>query len=372
MTPSPNSFPQLKTASSHLLTAIHKLEELISQMLDAQDTPGLGVAILSRDEVLYLKGFGVKRCGHPDPVTPTTLFQMASVSKPISATAFALLQQQGLCSFNDYPNQYLPTLFKGDAYSALTIAHMLNHTSGITYEGFEDLIESYVPRQKILQKLKETPVSSKLGEKFDYNNVVYGLTGDIMASITGQPIETVLKEYLFKPLGMNHACVGLPALLDMSDRFYPHMEGPDGKLIAAPHYSHSYYIFPTSAGINACVQDLIPFIQLYLGKYPEIISKEALAPLITPTTYAMESLQYLGDPRGLAREAWYGLGWLLINLGRERLVYHTGYLNGVRNFVAFLPDHDIGIVLLANSERKVASTLGLEFFYQYLRLDEQG
>jgi beta-lactamase class C len=370
MTPSSNSTPEVNTAPPPLREAIQKLEENISHRIKVQDIPGIALAIFSRDEVYYRQGFGVKKWDSSDPITPTTLFQMASVSKPLSATAFALLEQKGLCSFNDHPNDYLPTLFKGDAYKNLTIKHMANHTSGIPYDGFEDLIETYVPREHILKVLKNTPMTSNPGEKFVYNNVVYGLIGDIMVAVAGKSIEAVLKEYLFDPLSMDKATVGFAALLDASDRAYPYMEDPDGKLIAAPHYSHSYYIFPTSAGINACVNDLIPFIQLYFGKYPQIISKEALAPLHHPTINASESLEFLGDPRGLAKEAWYGLGWLLTNLGQEKLVYHTGYLNGVRNFVAFLPTHDIGIVLLANSERKVASSLGLEFFYHYLGLGE--
>jgi beta-lactamase class C len=368
MTPSSLSTVQLNIDQPQLTKAIYKLEDMASEAINAEDTPGLVAAIFDRDEVHYLKGFGVRRQGYPDPVTPTTLFQMASVSKPISVTALAILQQMGFCSRNDHPNRNLPALFKGDAYMGLKVEHMLNHSSGITYEGFEELIESYIPRQHILKKLAETLPTSKPGEKFEYNNVVYGLIGDIMESVTGKSIDVVLKQYLFNPLTMEHACVGLPALLDACDRFYPHMEDSDGKLVAAPHYSHSYYIFPTSAGINACVKDLVPFIQLYLGRYPDIISKEALAPLLLPTINANKSLEFLGMPREPIKEAWYGLGWLLLNIGKERVVYHTGYLNGVRNFIGFLPERGMGIALLANTERMVASRLGLEFIYQYLGL----
>lgn len=74
--------------------------------------------------------------------------------------------------------------------------------------------------------MRKTPVSANPGDQFEYNNVIYGLIGDIMASITGKPLETALKEYLFKPLGMDHACIGLPALLEACDRFYPYMDDP--------------------------------------------------------------------------------------------------------------------------------------------------
>lgn len=354
------------TKKEQLSIAIQKLEQMALEAINIEDTPGIAVGIFDRHDTYYVQGFGVTRKEYPGPVTPSTLFQMASISKPIHATALAVLQQKRLCSLKDHPHRYLPELFNGDAYINLRLENMLNHSSGVTYEGFEELIESYIPRKIILDKLAETLPTSQPGLTFEYNNVVYGLIEDVICAVTNKPLDTVLRESLFDPLGMQHACIGLPALLDASDRFYPYLEGVDGKLAAAPHYSHSYYIFPASAGVNASIMDLIPFIQLYLGRFPEIMPQEALLPLITPSIDATKSLAFLGMPREPIKEAWYGLGWLLLNVGEARVVYHTGYLNGVRNFIAFLPDHGIGITLLANTERMVASKLGLEFIYQYL------
>lgn len=196
--------------------------------------------------------------------------------------------------------------------------------------------------------------------------MTYGLIEDIMVRLMGKPIASILQQYVFDPLGMKNTSIGLPALLEASDRFYPYMDAEDGKLIPAPHYSHSYYIFPASAGVNACVDDLVPFLQLYLGKYPELMTQQELFPLLSPTIDATKSLEFLGMPREPLKEAWYGLGWLLLKIGQEKVVYHTGYLNGVRNFVGFMPDHGIGVAILTNSERMVASHIGLEFFYRYL------
>jgi beta-lactamase class C len=354
------------TNNHHLIKALQMLEEMACDTVKAEEAPGLAVGVFDSHNILYAKGFGVTRKEFPSPITPSTLFQMASVSKPICATALAILQYKGLCSLKEHPHKYLPNLFSGDACKDLIIEHLLNHSSGITYEGFEELIESYVPRKHILKKLEETRPCSMPGETFEYNNVVYGLIEDIMSVMTHKTLDNILQEYLFRPLQMEQACVGLPALLEASNRFFPYMEDDKGELMAAPHYSHSYYIFPASAGVNASINDLISFIQLYLGKYPDIIQKEALSPLITPTINANKSLEFLGMPREPIQEAWYGLGWLIMNLGGEKVVFHTGYLNGVRNFVGFMPNKGIGIVLLANSERKVASKLGLEFFYQVL------
>lgn len=351
---------------SSLATTIQKFEEKLLEAVEKGDAPGLAVAIVSRDKVHYCKGLGVKRLGFSDEVTPSTLFQLASISKPLSATLLALLKEQGLCSFKNNPNQYLPDLFKGNAYDNLTIENMLSHTSGKSYEGFEEMIESYMPRKTILEKLKQTPPSTQPGNHFEYHNVVYGLIGDIITSLTDQPLESVFKNYLFKPLGMDEACLGLPALLEAQDRAYPHVEDACGKVVPALHYSHAYYTFPTSGGVNASLKDLIPFIQLYLGKHANVISSDELKPLYAPTIQVPEFLDFLEDSRGKVKDVSYGLGWTTLNFGEERVVYHTGWLNGFRNFLSFLPDRDIGLVILGNTNQKVASNLGLEFLYLLL------
>jgi beta-lactamase class C len=353
--------------SNRLPLILKPFEETVLKSLETKETPGVAIAIADKDTVHYLRGFGVKRLGSADPITPYTLFQMASLSKPISATALALLAEKELCQFQDHPRLYLPGFFEGESYRNLAIAHMLNHTAGVSYDGFEELIESYTPCAHILKKLKETTPSRKPGEHYEHQNVVYGLLGDLMERLTGKPIQSVLEEYLFKPLGMNTACVGLPALLDADDRAFPHMVDAEGTLIPANYYSHAYYIFPTAAGINASVQDLIPFVQLYLGKSPNLLSKELLHRLTTPTIDASSSLKYLTALHGEIKQAWYGLGWFIIKLAQEKVVYHTGWLNGFRNFLGFLPDHNIAIIVLTNTNNPtVAPKLGLEFLKLYL------
>jgi len=348
--------------------AIKELEENVESVLKKNETPGLAVAIFSHDKIHCLKGFGVKRLGRvpPELIKPTTLFQAASISKPICATLLALFVEEGLCSLNDHPAEFLPHIFSKEKHTGLTLAHMLNHTSGLSYNDFEELIELYIPRQEILQKLQEAPSIAKSGEHYEYHNVVYGLIEDIISVITKQSFESVLQDKIFKPLGMKHASVGFPALLEASDRAYPHVENEQGGLDPAAHYSHAYYIFSAAGGINLSVSDLIPFAQLYMTQTPHLLSKKTLDVLQSPTIEAMSSLPCVEDPRGMVKKVWYGLGWMLMNYGTEHVVYHTGWLNGFRSFMGILPAHDMAIVILSNTNRKVSSRLALDFFHHYL------
>jgi beta-lactamase class C len=368
MTSSPlsNSLKVSPDQIKNLHTTIQTFEKKLLNSVEQGETAGMAVGIMSRDQVYYSKGIGVKRLGFSGPITESSLFQLASVSKPISATVLALLQKEGLCSFKDHPGQYEPYLFKREIHKDLTLKNMLNHTSGLSYEGFEEMIESYIPMKDIREKLAKTLPSRKPGSYAEYNNVVYGFIGDIIRTLSKGSLQYSFENYLFRPLKMHRACLGFPALLEAANRAYPHMENAMGSLAPADHYSHSYYIFPASAGVNASLDDLIRFIQLYLGKYPHLISPDELKPLYTSTIQSQEVFDCHEDPRGLVNEVWYGLGWLILNIGKERVVFHTGWLNGFRNFIGFLPDHDIGIVILTNTDKKSVQRLGLEFFYQYL------
>lgn len=129
---------KLKSDSSILAKTVNTLEQLVCTAIEKKDAPGISVALFDKDTIHLSKGFGLRRLEYNEPMTSSTLFQMASVSKPICATALAILQKKGLCSLSDHPRQYLNNLFQGDSYKALKIEHLLNHSSGIPYDGFED------------------------------------------------------------------------------------------------------------------------------------------------------------------------------------------------------------------------------------------
>lgn len=335
---------------------INQLEQRIAAAIQKGHIPGLAVAILGQDKVHYVKGWGVRRLGFPEPVTPTTLFQLASLSKPISATLFALLQKKGLCTFNDHPGQYLPHLFKVNEHKNLTIKNMFNHTSGM---GEGVTVEPHTPRNDILKNLQKMPMLWKPGEHFAYQNVVYGLVEDIMVAVSGQPFDHLLKEALFKPLNMDRASVGLSSLLASVDRACPHEENFEGNLVSTEDYIDSFDIFPCAAGINASIQDLVPFLQLYLGCAGSILEEEDLQPLYAWT------VRRSGKGSDITEKG-YGLGWRLLMLGAEKIAYHTGHIHGFQNYMGFSPVHKVGIAILTNTNSPFASQLGLEFFRLYL------
>lgn len=341
------------------------LEKKIEESMKMQGVPGVAVAIVSKDKVFYLKTFGVKYLGLQEKITPTTLFQVASLSKPINATMVAILQHQGKLSLEDPVSRHLPG-FSLRNNKQLKVSHLMSHSTGIPNNGFNEMIEAYAPREKIITRLQKTNAVAAPGKRFQYNNAMYGVIEDVISSASSKSLERTLKEELFTPLGMTHACLGLQPLLRATDRAYPHIPNGRGKYMPAQNYSKGYYAFQAAGGVNASIKDLVPFLQLYLGKPSTIISKEGLQELTDPYVKNVTAVIVSEAKKGVIKDTFYGRGWQSMTYGDKKVIYHQGHLKGFRHFMGYVQD-DVGIIVLTNAEKKHASKIAIKFFDLYMK-----
>lgn len=345
---------------------VPSLEKNIAQIMKANNIPGVAVAIVSRDKVLYLKTFGVKKVGTADKITPNTLFQIGSLSKPVHATLLGVLQKQGKLSLQDPVSRFVPNFKVRNTREPVKIYHLMSHSTGVPNYGFNERIEAFAPRQTIIDKLQKTPVIAQPGKKFVYNNAMFGLIGDVASKATGKPLEKVIKQELFAPLGMTHASVGYQSMMQDPDKAHPHVPNGRGKYIPVQKYSKSYYAFPAAGGVNASIKDMVPFLQLYLGKPSPIISKATLEKLTTPVVKNPNAVLAWQAAKGRITNSSYGLGWHSMNYSNKKVIYHSGHLKGFRNFMGYVKD-DVGIIVLTNAEEKYASKMALNFFESYVK-----
>ncbi|MBS0288865.1 MAG: beta-lactamase family protein [Proteobacteria bacterium] len=363
------SFDALAQADTTREAAINKalprFEKSIQDMMKSNGIPGVAVAVVSKDKVYYLKTFGVKRVGNPEKINPSTLFQIASLSKPINATMLAILRDKGKVSFDDPVSDHIPHFQASKNKQPLKICHLMSHSTGIPKGGFDDMIEAQKPREQIINKLESARRVAAPGKQFAYHNATYGVVEDVITSASKKSLPQTLKEELFMPLGMKHICVGYQPLLDAPDRAYPHVPSRKGKYVPAPQYSKAYYAFLAAGGINASIQDLVPFLQLYLGKPSSIVSKQTLTQLTSPFVKNTKAVMLSEAPKGKVKDTYYGLGWHSMNYAHQKVIYHQGHLKGFRNFMGFLPD-DVGIIILTNADRKHASKIAMKFFDYYM------
>lgn len=224
-----------------------QLEPLIEQVMASFEIAGLAIGIVRDDEVVYAKGFGVKNIETREPVTASSLFHLASLSKVFVATAVMQLTEQGKLDLDTSIVDYLPYFTLNDERSrAITARQMLSHVSGMPDEEMyywdqpqydEGALERYVRGLANLSLLFEP------GERFSYSNMAYEVLGDLIAKLSGQPFEEYMREHLLDPLGMSTSTFfkhEVPTELGVT----PHVSVP--QLMPSPVYPYDRAHAPSS------------------------------------------------------------------------------------------------------------------------------
>ena len=187
-----------------VMAAIPELEDLAKQVIAKGQVPGLSVAVVYKDEVVYLGGFGLREIGKPGKVDADTVFHLASLAKPLSATVVAALVSDGIVSWDSRIADLDPAFKLHDAYPTeqVTITDLFNHRSGLSGNAGDDLEALGFDRAAILPRLHYLKPTSSFRAGYAYSN--FGLTEGAVAAAkpTGKSWEDVCNEKLFKPLGM--------------------------------------------------------------------------------------------------------------------------------------------------------------------------
>jgi CubicO group peptidase (beta-lactamase class C family) len=199
--------------------ALPELDKLATRSLDETGVPGLAIGVVYKDEVVYLKGFGVREAGTPETVDPDTVFQLASVSKPIASTIVAGVVGAGRASWDDPIIRHDPDFLMADppVTRDVTLRDMFAHRSGLPeYAG--DLLEDLgLDRATILHRLRYLPTENRFRAQYAYGN--FGLTAAAVAAAraAGKSWEDLAVETLYRPLGMGHT----------SSRYADYLAAPD-------------------------------------------------------------------------------------------------------------------------------------------------
>jgi beta-lactamase class C len=350
--------------------AIAKLDMYIKLQVQRKHIPGCAVAVVYQNKVIFMHGYGVKSIGKPEKIDADTVFQLGSVSKPVAASLVSILENKGFIKFEDPVHHYLPqfALNSRQPQRTVKIKHILSHSTGVPRAGFNNLIESHASYPHILKALQNTPVRSAVGKQYDYHNAMYGLLSNITESATGVSFQHSLEANLLKPLKMTNTSATLSGLLQTTNRATPHVRNQRGALMPCDHYSKGYYNVAPAGGINSSIRDMAIFLKAQLGGYPEVLNHRALARIQLPQIPTQNSLSASDAPPQTIKNARYAYGWRVVDFAHSKLVFHGGWVKGFTNFIAFMPEHEVGIVVLHNSEAKFSSRAAVKFFESLLKL----
>lgn len=353
--------------TSHLNSVLIEFDAFVEETMETWGIPGAAIAIVQSGNTVFMKGYGVRELGQSDAIDNQTVFRIASVSKPFTSTLTGLLVQEGILDWDDRIIDYLPDFTLQDTSNThrLTIRHLLSHTSGLVPHAFDDLLESNVPYPKIVEELKNAPIVNKVGIQYGYQNMLFGLIGDLIETATGRSYENLVKDRLFMPLGMKDASMGWDAYMAAPNRAHPHVRR--NYLWKVARDKQAYYSVLPSAGINASISDMAQWLRAQMGGMPEIIPLEVLQETWTPIIRTPgERRKYYWN--GRVRDTYYGMGWRIFDYAGYTMITHSGGIQGYLSQIAFIPDQNIGIVVLMNSQR--INFLLPTFFDMFLKLNE--
>ena len=295
--------------------------------------PGAAMALVRRGEPLFAGCYGLADLEWRRPVTPTTVFRLASLSKPFTALTVLLLEQDGLLDLDAPIGEYLPGY---PAHAAeVRVRHLLTHTSGIpnfTRQSDFDGKASRIDHTDgdVLARFAALPLEFEPGSRYAYCNSGYRLLDMIAAGVSGAPYADVLAERVLTPAGMHDTRV-LSDEAIVPERARGYHNGPDG-FVNAPYLSMT--IPGGAGGLGSTLEDLLRFDRAL--REGTLAGAALQRRLFTPVRLS----------GGRAED--YGLGWVFNTYRGRRLVYHDGGIEGFASLYVRVPDEDLSIIMLTN------------------------
>jgi CubicO group peptidase (beta-lactamase class C family) len=329
----------------------NSLDEPIRKMQAAWGVPGVSVAVVKDDRIVYGRGFGVRTIGKPEPVDEHSVFAIGSCTKAFTATGIGMLVQEGRLSWEDPVIQHLPgfKLFDPFATREIRVRDLLCHRCGLaTFSGDFMGYGSRYTRQEVMERIRFIPPAFQLRAGFGYSNLMFMAAGEIIQVVSGLTWEEFVRQRLIEPLGMSRTTTDVQLLQGMDNVAQPHAFG-GGQLSQVPYMrliSHA-----ASGAINSSAWDMAQWLRFQLARGIFEGIQIANAAILEETRTPHTLLQIDAENRRLVpgrHFAAYGLGWGLSDYAGRLVVQHTGGVDGMLSAVGFLPEEGVGWVILTN------------------------
>lgn len=322
------------------------IEKAIDDKRKEFGIPGAALVIVKDDHVIYLKGLGVKDFERQLPVTPDTLFAIGSSSKAFTAMLALMSVDEGKLSLEDSPKKFLPyfKLRDPDADAKITIRDLLSHRSGLNRTDLA-MVSGALNRAELIQVAAMAKPTAKLGEKFQYQNVMYTAAGEAVAQAENSTWDKLIETRLFKPLGMKGSDTTVAAMQKSRDFSFGYDYNAATKVTRRLPQREIPSAAPAGA-INSSARDMAQWLRFMLGdgviNGKRLVSAKSFNEAVTRQITIGGSISY-------------GLGWFLRDWNKHKVVEHGGNIDGFNAQVALMPDQKLGFVLLTNV---TASSLG--------------
>lgn len=343
-----------------------EMKAAIQRLMEVPLAPGLAVAAVRGRETVFLKGFGYADVEAKRPVTPDSVFYIASATKPFVGTAAAILDHRGVLDLDGTLAAYIPDAAFHDEIDAkrITMRDLLTHTHGLENSGpitFR-LAFSGQHTPALLKRLLKYHGPAKNGRAFEYGNLGYDVFSMAMEAKLGLSWKEVLRRELFDPLGMESTTAYM-SRISAERLVQPYREEPEG--FARGHYSKDDSNMHAAGGLVTTARDLSVWLEVNLNQGSlagqQVIPQEVLAEVHRPQAEQDNAF-------GPFTRKGYGLGWHVGTYDGEAMRHHFGGFLGFHAHISFLPERKVGVVALANTAGlgSMLATAAAESMYDVL------
>lgn len=326
--------------------AVQELPQIVADIMRRSQVPGMAVAVVIDGKTVLAQGYGTREAGKQAPVDAQTVFQIASISKSLSATVAAIEVSKGRASWDDPVSRYLPDFRLSNAYVSerATIGDFFAHRSGLPGTAGDDLEDLGFSRGDVIARLRLLPLDA-FRTSYHYANFSTTIGAEAVAKAAGRPWEQLADDQLFKPLGMKSTSYRYGDFEARGNRAVLHAY-QHGRFVPAGQRNADQQA--PAGGVSSTVVDLAEWLKLLLadGQYQgkALIAPGALLPALSPQAFSARAHDL--D----SRSGFYGYGFNVnTELGGRPSMGHSGaFLMGTGTTFRIVPSAGIGIVVLTN------------------------
>jgi CubicO group peptidase (beta-lactamase class C family) len=367
-TPAASTVPAAPTPSATAAPVIEKgtleqrLNLLVEQMEQQRQTvhiPGMALAVVKDDKIVLARGFGVSDLAKSTPVTPETVFPIGSCTKAFTSALVGMMVDEGKMGWDDPVTRYLPyfklNIQTADPSAQLTLTDVMSHRSGFPRMGILTA-SSKIPIEEVLQDASAAVPYAPFRQRFYYSNEVYMSAGVAAAKAAGTDWETLVKQRILVPLGMNSTTVSYTAVQKSPNLSLGYLWDADINQYKLKPMRNVDNIAPAGA-INSTVLDMAQWLRLQLGN--GVYQEKRLISAASISQMRQSNIQ-------MSPGIDYGLGWMIRSWKDKVIIEHGGNVDGFSAEVAMVPESGLGFVLLTNSSVNTLQEQSITMFLEAL------
>ncbi len=333
----------------------NQLDALVQKTLQTFDVPGMSVGIIKEGKIVYAKGSGVRSLKDKQMMDENTLVGIASNSKGFTATALAMLADDGKLNLNDKVTQYIPEFKMYDPYATqeVTIKDLITHRAGLGL-GQGDLMffpeGGSLTANDIVHNVRYLKPKHSFRNNLDYNNIMFIVAGEVIHRVSGLTWAEFIEQRILKPVGMlsSYGSYNRAKAANTTNIIDAHAP-VNGKAVQVPHDWNE--TANAAGGIMSNVTDMLTWADFLMNGFTTKDGKKLVSDKQIQHLWNVQ----ISTPVALKNPydsgfSGYGLGWFLTDVKGHKQVYHTGGLIGTVTQFILIPDMKLGIVVLTNQQ----------------------